>query len=142
MFIKIKGEHGYSKSPNQLTTMFVNIHNIVYFKHFPNQGKEDYKTAIYLTDDSTLYTDDDVAALIEKRMVIPFSEPFLEKEKEKEYREPILPQDINCLAEFSDNEIDWEEGQLTGYSQYDTRINWSGKIHLGIRHAKYARIPV
>ena len=122
--------------------MFINIHNIAYFKHFPNQGKEDYKTAIYLTEDSILYTDDDVPALIEKRMATPFSEPFLAVEKQ--YREPVLPQDLDCLAEFSDNNKDWEEGYLSAFSRNaDDQMEWGGRsLNKQFRYYKRCRIPV
>lgn len=139
MFIKVRGSLSFSKAPNQSSTFLVNIHQIIHIRLYENQGKEDYKIAINTVDD-VLYTDDDVADLIQKRMATPYNEPFLEKEKE--YREPILPQDINCLAEFSDDHITWCEGSLVAYSESFETNRWGGRFVGGTAYYKHARIPV
>ena len=140
MFIKIKGYARDEKDPNIQMEYLVNIHLIrTVIKRPLNLHTNKY--AVY-TVGNTVYTDDDVPALIEKRMATPFSEPFLEVEKQ--YREPILPQDLDCLAEFSDNNKDWEEGYLSAFSRNaDDQMEWGGRsLNKQFRYYKRCRIPV
>lgn len=140
MFIKIKGYTRDEKDPNIQMEYLVNIHLIrTVIKRPLNLHTNKY--AVY-TDVNTVYTDDDVPALIEKRMATPFSEPFLAVEKQ--YREPVLPQDLDCLAEFSDNNKDWEEGYLSAFSRNaDDQMEWGGRsLNKQFRYYKRCRIPV
>jgi len=140
MFIKIKGYTRDEKDPNIQMEYLVNIHLIrTVIKRPLNLHTNKY--AVY-TVGNTVYTDDDVPALIEKRMATPFSEPFLEKEKQ--YRDPVLPQDLDCLAEFSDNNKDWEEGYLSAFSRNaDDQMEWGGRsLNKQFRYYKRCRIPV
>lgn len=140
MFIKIKGFIRDEKNPNIQMEYLVNIHHIraVICRSSDSQTN---KYVIY-NDINNIYTDDDVPALIEKRMATPFSEPFLEKEKQ--YRDPVLPQDLDCLAEFSDNNKDWEEGYLSAFSRNaDDQMEWGGRsLNKQFRYYKRCRIPV
>ena len=140
MFIKIKGYTRDEKDPNIQMEYLVNIHHIRTVIHKP-LNLHTNKYAVY-TDVNTVYTDDDVPALIEKRMATPFSEPFLAVEKQ--YREPVLPQDLDCLAEFSDNNKDWEEGYLSAFSRNaDDQMEWGGRsLNKQFRYYKRCRIPV
>lgn len=140
MFIKIKGYTRDEKDPNIQMEYLVNIHLIrTVIKRPLNLHTNKY--AVY-TVGNTVYTDDDVPALIEKRMATPFSEPFLAVEKQ--YREPVLPQDLDCLAEFSDNNKDWEEGYLSAFSRNaDDQMEWGGRsLNKQFRYYKRCRIPV
>lgn len=140
MFIKIKGYTRDEKDPNIQMEYLVNIHLIrTVIKRPLNLHTNKY--AVY-TDVNTVYTDDDVPALIEKRMATPFSEPFLAVEKQ--YRDPVLPQDLDCLAEFSDNNKDWEEGYLSAFSRNaDDQMEWGGRsLNKQFRYYKRCRIPV
>jgi hypothetical protein len=140
MFIKIKGYARDEKDPNIQMEYLVNIHLIrTVIKRPLNLHTNKY--AVY-TVGNTVYTDDDVPALIEKRMATPFSEPFLAVEKQ--YREPVLPQDLDCLAEFSDNNKDWEEGYLSAFSRNgDDQMEWGGRsLNKQFRYYKRCRIPV
>ena len=140
MFIKIKGYTRDEKDPNIQMEYLVNIHHIrTVIKRPLNLHTNKY--AVY-TVGNTVYTDDDVPALIEKRMATPFSEPFLAVEKQ--YREPVLPQDLDCLAEFSDNNKDWEEGYLSAFSRNaDDQMEWGGRsLNKQFRYYKRCRIPV
>ena len=140
MFIKIKGYARDEKDPNIQMEYLVNIHLIrTVIKRPLNLHTNKY--AVY-TVVNTVYTDDDVPALIEKRMATPFSEPFLAVEKQ--YREPVLPQDLDCLAEFSDNNKDWEEGYLSAFSRNaDDQMEWGGRsLNKQFRYYKRCRIPV
>jgi len=140
MFIKIKGYTRDEKDPNIQMEYLVNIHLIrTVIKRPLNLHTNKY--AVY-TVGNTVYTDDDVPALIEKRIATPFSEPFLAVEKQ--YREPVLPQDLDCLAEFSDNNKDWEEGYLSAFSRNaDDQMEWGGRsLNKQFRYYKRCRIPV
>ena len=140
MFIKIKGYTRDEKDPNIQMEYLVNIHLIrTVIKRPLNLHTNKY--AVY-TVGNTVYTDDDVPALIEKRMATPFSEPFLAVEKQ--YRDPVLPQDLDCLAEFSDNNKDWEEGYLSAFSRNaDDQMEWGGRsLNKQFRYYKRCRIPV
>jgi len=138
MFIKIKGYPNDNKNLCQIDYL-INIHQIqvVLKQTEPNE----FKYMIRLCT-STVFTDEDVTALIEKRMATPFSEPFLAVEKQ--YRDPILPQDLDCLAEFSDNNKDWEEGYLSAFSRNDDdQMGWGGRsLNKQFRYFKYCRIEV
>lgn len=140
MFIKIKGYTRDEKDPNIQMEYLVNITHIRTVIHKP-LNLHTNKYAVY-TDVNTVYTDDNVPALIEKRMATPFSEPFLAVEKQ--YREPVLPQDLDCLAEFSDNNKDWEEGYLSAFSRNaDDQMEWGGRsLNKQFRYYKRCRIPV
>lgn len=140
MFIKIKGYTRDEKDPNIQMEYLVNIHHIrTVIKRPLNLHTNKY---VVYNDINNVYTDDDVPALIEKRMATPFSEPFLAVEKQ--YREPVLPQDLDCLAEFSDNNKDWEEGYLSAFSRNaDDQMEWGGRsLNKQFRYYKRCRIPV
>jgi len=140
MFIKIKGYTRDEKDPNIQMEYLVNINHIRTVIHKP-LNLHTNKYAVY-TDVNTVYTDDNVPALIEKRMATPFSEPFLAVEKQ--YRDPVLPQDLDCLAEFSDNNKDWEEGYLSAFSRNaDDQMGWGSRsLNKQFRYYKRCRIPV
>ena len=136
MFIKIKGSFNQTIEHSLLTNFLVNINSIdtVQILSHPVPNQHD---TIIRTNVGIIYTSDEVVKLIYERM----SKPFNELIPEKSYRDPVLPQDMDGFAEFSDDGLLWVEGWLLGcISGKD--FKWNGRFVHGTAFYKYCRIEV